>query len=116
VLTFNDFDFIIIAISNASKDILQRNEAKKETMYERIEVEMRGVQQALYSSCTISTVPFPSEETELGDEPTQLRRIADATEARLRHVKEIKGIGHSGPKASTRGSHRGTSSCATREG
>jgi VIT1/CCC1 family predicted Fe2+/Mn2+ transporter len=35
-------------------------------------------------------LPPPSEETELGDEPTQLRRIADATEAHLRRVQEEK--------------------------
>jgi hypothetical protein len=37
VLTLDDFDFIIAAVSDASEDILQRNEAKQETMYERIE-------------------------------------------------------------------------------
>jgi hypothetical protein len=38
----------------------------------------------------VSTVPPPSEEPELGDEPTQLRRIADATEAHLRRAQEEK--------------------------
>jgi len=33
VITLNDFDFIIIVVSDALEDILQRNEAKKETMY-----------------------------------------------------------------------------------
>jgi hypothetical protein len=36
----DDFDFIITVVSDASKDILQRNEAKQETMYERIEEEL----------------------------------------------------------------------------
>jgi hypothetical protein len=33
-------------------------------------------------------VPLPSGEPELGDEPAQLRRLADATEARLRRAQE----------------------------
>jgi hypothetical protein len=36
-------------------------------MYDRIEVELKGVQQALQSSCVVSTAPLPSEEPELGD-------------------------------------------------
>jgi hypothetical protein len=90
VLMVDDFDFIIAAVSDASEDILQRNEEKQETMYERIEAELRGVQQALHSSRAVSTAPPPSEETELGDEPAQLRRIVDATEAHLRRVQEEK--------------------------
>jgi D-alanine-D-alanine ligase-like ATP-grasp enzyme len=35
-------------------------------------------------------VPSSSQVTELGDEPTQLRRLADATEARLQKVQEEK--------------------------
>jgi flagellar hook-basal body complex protein FliE len=50
VLTLDDFDFIIAAVSDASQDILQKHEAKQEEMYDRIEVELRGVQQALQSS------------------------------------------------------------------
>jgi hypothetical protein len=57
MLTVDDFDFIIAPVSDASEDILQRNEAKQETMYETIEVELRGVQQALHSSRTVSTAP-----------------------------------------------------------
>jgi hypothetical protein len=86
----DDFNFIIAVVSDASEDILQRNEAKQETMYERIEAELRGVQQALHSSHAVSTAPPPSEETELGDEPAQLHRIADATEAHLRRMQEEK--------------------------
>jgi hypothetical protein len=69
---------------------LQRTEAKQEAMYDRIETELRGVQQALHSSRAVSTAPPPPEEPELGDEPTQLRRIADATEAHLRRMQEEK--------------------------
>jgi hypothetical protein len=56
------FDFIIVVVSDTSEDILQRNEAKQETMYERIEAELKGVQQALHSSRAVSTAPPPSEE------------------------------------------------------
>jgi hypothetical protein len=59
-------------------------------MYDHIEVEMKGVQQALYSSHAVSTTTLLSEEVELGDEPAQLRRIADAIEAHLHHVQEEK--------------------------
>jgi len=38
----------------------------------------------------VSIAPLPSEGAELGDEPVQLRRIEDATEARLRCVQEEK--------------------------
>jgi hypothetical protein len=43
VLTDDDFNFIISAIGDASEEILQRNEAKQEAMYDRIEAELRGV-------------------------------------------------------------------------
>jgi hypothetical protein len=59
-------------------------------MYDRIEAELRGVQQALYSSRTVSTAPPPSEEPELGDEPAQLCRLADVTEAHLHRAQAEK--------------------------
>jgi predicted nucleic acid-binding Zn-ribbon protein len=60
-------------------------------MYDIIEAELKGVQQAIYSSRAVSTAPSSSlEGIELGDEPTQLRRLADATETRLRRVQEEK--------------------------
>jgi preprotein translocase subunit SecB len=55
-----DIDLIIAAISDTSEDILQCNEAKQETMYEIIEAELQGVQQALHSSRTVSTALLPS--------------------------------------------------------
>jgi hypothetical protein len=36
----------------------------------------------------MSTVPLPSGEPELGDEPSQLHRLANAVEARLRRAQE----------------------------
>ena len=59
VLNVDDFDFIIADVAYASQDILQKHEAKKEEMYERIEVELRRVQQSLHSSWIVSTVPPP---------------------------------------------------------
>jgi hypothetical protein len=59
-------------------------------MFERIEAELKGVQQALYSSRAVSTVSLSSGGIEVGDDPTQLRRITDAIEAHLRHVQEEK--------------------------
>jgi hypothetical protein len=57
-------------------------------MYDRIEVKLRGVQQALQSSRVVSIVPLPSGELELGDELAQLRRVADVVEVRLRRAQE----------------------------
>jgi hypothetical protein len=44
VLTVDDFNFIIVSVADASKDILYKHESKQEEMYDRIEVELRGVQ------------------------------------------------------------------------
>jgi predicted nucleic acid-binding Zn-ribbon protein len=38
----------------------------------------------------VPNVPSSSQVAELGDEPTQLRRLADVTEARLQRVQEEK--------------------------
>jgi hypothetical protein len=57
-------------------------------MYDRIEIELRGVHQSIPSSCAVPTVPLPSGEIELGDKPAQLHRPADTVEARLRHTQE----------------------------
>jgi hypothetical protein len=83
MLTVDDFNFIITAVSDASGDILQRNEAKQEAMYDRIETELRGVKQALHANHAVSIVPLPPEELKLGDEFSQLCRILDAIEACL---------------------------------
>jgi hypothetical protein len=56
-------------------------------MYEIIEAELRGVQQALHTSLTVFTTPPLSEETKLGYEPAQLHRIVDATESCLCHMQ-----------------------------
>jgi hypothetical protein len=88
LLMVDDFDFIIAVVSYSSEEILQRNEAKQEAMYDRIETELRGVHQALHSSPAIPTMPPPPKEPKLGDETAKLHRIADATEAHLRRMQE----------------------------
>jgi hypothetical protein len=75
----DEFEFIIASISNTSQDLFQKTEAKQVAMYDRIEEELRGVQQALHYNHIL-----------LGDEPTQLRRIADATKAHLYRAQEEK--------------------------
>jgi hypothetical protein len=48
---------------------------------------LKEVQQAVHLVCAVQTA---SQIAELGDEPAQLRRLADATEARLQKVQEEK--------------------------
>ena len=51
VLTSDYFDFIIVALNNASLEIKKKQGVKQEEMYDRIEVELRGVQKVVQSSC-----------------------------------------------------------------
>jgi hypothetical protein len=90
VLIVDDFNFIITTVANVLQDILQKHESKHEDMYERFEVELRGVQQALQFRRALSTAPPPSEEPKLGDEPAQLCRLADVIEAHLRRAQAEK--------------------------
>jgi hypothetical protein len=82
----DDVDLIITAMEDSSEDILHRHEEKKEALYDRIEKELKNIQQAIHSSRMVPIVPSSAEITELGDEPTQLRRLVDAIEARLCRV------------------------------
>jgi hypothetical protein len=68
----DDKYFIIVIVSDTLEDILQCNEAKQETMYERIEAEFKGVQQSLHSNCAMFTAPSSLEGTKLVDKPAQL--------------------------------------------
>jgi hypothetical protein len=70
VITVDDIDLIIAAVSDALEDILQRSEAKHETMFDRIEAELKGVQHDIYSSHAISTEPLLAGDIEVGHEPT----------------------------------------------
>jgi hypothetical protein len=79
----DDFDFIVAAVNDASKEIIENQEAKQEQMYSQIEIALQGVQQALQSSREIFTAPLPEGTTEVGDESVQLRKIVDTVEVRL---------------------------------
>jgi hypothetical protein len=53
-------------------------------MYNRIEIELQGVQSALQSSRAVSFVPLPEGTTEEGIKPVQLFKIANTVEVHLR--------------------------------
>jgi hypothetical protein len=80
-LTEDDVDLIIIVMENDSKDILHHYGSKQETLYERIEKELKEIQQAIHLNRTVPTMPSSSKIAELGDKPTQLRKLAYAIEA-----------------------------------
>jgi hypothetical protein len=66
-----DYVYLIIeAIEDALEDILQIHEAKKETVYDRIEKDLKDIQQAIHSSHAVPTTPSSAESVELGDDPT----------------------------------------------
>jgi hypothetical protein len=46
-LTSDDFDFIVVALNDVSLEIVEKKEAKQEEVFNRIKVELQGVQQAL---------------------------------------------------------------------
>jgi hypothetical protein len=50
VLIVDDVDLIIATMEDASEDILQRHGVKQEMLYERIEKELKEIQQAIHSS------------------------------------------------------------------
>ena len=70
MLTMYDINLIIIVVSDTSEDILHHKEEKQETMYDRIEEELKGAQKSLYCSPVVSTTPLSSEGIEVGNEIT----------------------------------------------
>jgi hypothetical protein len=82
-LTSDDFNFIVATLNDATLEIEEKQEAQQEEIYNRIKVELQGVQQALQSSRAVSTAPLLLGTTELGDESTQLHRSVDIVEAHL---------------------------------
>jgi hypothetical protein len=87
-LTSDDFEFIVVALNDASLEIVEKQEAKKEEVFTQIKDKLQGVQQALHSSRVVSTAPLSIGTSELGDEPSQLHRIADTVKAHLRKAQE----------------------------
>jgi hypothetical protein len=57
-LTPDDFSFLLATMNEAIEEITENKEAKKEAMFNRIERELQGVQQALWSSRAVSTAPL----------------------------------------------------------
>jgi hypothetical protein len=47
ILTSDDFDFIIASLNDASLEIIEKQEAKKEEVFHQIKDDLQGVQQAL---------------------------------------------------------------------
>jgi hypothetical protein len=88
ILTSDDFNFIISALNNALLEIAEKKEAKYEEMYNRIKVELQGVQQALQSSRAVPTASLPLGTLELGNKATQLHWLTDTVEAHLRRAQE----------------------------
>jgi hypothetical protein len=87
-LTSNEFDFIVVAVNDASLEITKKQESKQEEVFSRSKVELQEVQQALQSSRVVSTTPLLAGTQEIGDEPTQLHRTADTVEYFLRRAQE----------------------------
>jgi hypothetical protein len=90
VLTVDDIELIITVVEDALEYILQKHGANKESMYDRIEKELRDIQQAIHLNRAVPTAPSSTESVELGDEPTQLQRLEDETKARIHQVQEEK--------------------------
>jgi hypothetical protein len=87
-LTPDDFSFLIVAMNKAIEEIIEKKEAKQETMNNIIEIEIQGVQHALQSSRAISSASLPEGTTEEGNEPVQLRKIDNMVEVCLRKAQE----------------------------
>jgi hypothetical protein len=52
-------------------------------MYDQMEKEVKDIEQAIQLGRTVSTVPSSTENVELGDAPTPLRRLENVIEAHL---------------------------------
>jgi hypothetical protein len=57
-------------------------------MYNRIEIELQGLQQALQYSCAVSTMLLLEGTPEEGDEPVQFHKIFDTVEEHLHKAEE----------------------------
>ena len=87
-LTPDDFDFLISALNDVSLELAEKQESKKEEIFNQIKGELKEVKQELQSSQAVSTAPLISRPSRTGDEPTQLHQITDQVEARLRQTQE----------------------------
>jgi hypothetical protein len=89
MLNLDDFIFLLVTLNEAIEEIKEKKEAKKQTMYEKIEVELQGVQQALQSNRAVSTAPMPEGTPKERDELDQLRKIVDLVEIHLQKEEEV---------------------------
>jgi hypothetical protein len=87
-LTPDEFNFLLATMNEAIEEITKKQEAKKETMYNRIEIKLQRVHQALQSSHIISSTSLPEGTKEEGNEPVQLCQIANMVEVCLQKVWE----------------------------
>ena len=87
-LMLYDFDFIVATVNDASMEIVDKQEVKREQMYNHINIELQGVQQALQSSCAVPTALMTAGTVEPRDEPAQLPRIVDMVKAHLWQAQE----------------------------
>jgi ElaB/YqjD/DUF883 family membrane-anchored ribosome-binding protein len=85
----DDFNFLLATLNETIKEITEKKEAKQETMYNRIETELREVQQSLQSIRVAPTTPLLEGTIEEGDEFVQLCKIADIVEVLLRSAEEV---------------------------
>jgi hypothetical protein len=109
VLTMDDIELIIKTIEDSLEDILQRHGAKQDSMYERIDKELKEIQQDIHLTRTVSTAPSSTKTIEFGDEPTQLHRLSYFSSPRR------KGAVHIGLEERKGGGPRATSGCTARE-
>jgi hypothetical protein len=70
VLIVDDVDLLITAIEEASEEILQIHGENQESMYDRIEKELKDIKQSIHSSHAVHTTPSSAKIIELGDDPT----------------------------------------------
>ena len=87
-LNVDDFSFLLVTLNEAIEEIIEKQEAKQQMMYNRIEVDLQGVQRALQSNHAVSTTPMPEGTPKAGGESVQLCRIADLVEVHLRKAQE----------------------------
>jgi hypothetical protein len=63
---------------------------KQDELYDMIEKELSEVHKTICSVCAVPISSSSLETIELGDDPSQLHRLAYETEVRLQRVQEEK--------------------------
>jgi hypothetical protein len=81
-------------------------------LYERVKRELKEIQQANHLSRAVPIVPSLSQVFRIGDEPAQLRILADAARGLSPKIPRRKGEGYISLEARKKGSPRETTSHA----